>query len=33
MEPKKLIELIGNTPLVESRNLVQNPNVKRLLKL
>jgi S-sulfo-L-cysteine synthase (O-acetyl-L-serine-dependent) len=33
MEPKKLIELIGNTPLVETRNLVQNPNVKLLLKL
>lgn len=33
MEPKKLIELIGNTPLVISRNLVQNPNVKLLLKL
>jgi cysteine synthase B len=33
MEPKKLIELIGNTPLVISRNLVQNPNVQLLLKL
>lgn len=33
MEPKKLIELIGNTPLVIARNLVQNPNVKLLLKL
>jgi cysteine synthase B len=33
MEPKKLIELIGNTPLVLSRNLIQNPNVKLLLKL
>lgn len=33
MEPKKLIELIGNTPLVITRNLVQNPNVKLLLKL
>ena len=33
MEPKKLIELIGNTPLVISRNLIQNPNVKLLLKL
>ena len=33
MEPKKLIELIGNTPLVISRNLIQNPNVQLLLKL
>ncbi|WP_310595634.1 cysteine synthase CysM [Flavobacterium sp.] len=33
MEPKKLIELIGNTPLVETRNLIQNPNVKLLVKL
>ncbi len=33
MDPKKLIELIGNTPLVISRNLIQNPNVKLLLKL
>lgn len=33
MEPKKLIELIGNTPLVISRNIIQNPNVKLLLKL
>jgi cysteine synthase B len=33
MDPKKLIELIGNTPLVETRNLIQNPNVKLLLKL
>jgi cysteine synthase B len=33
MEPKKLVELIGNTPLVISRNLIQNPNVKLLLKL
>jgi len=33
MEPKKLIELIGNTPLVISRNLIQNPNVELLLKL
>jgi cysteine synthase B len=33
MELKKLIELIGNTPLVETRNLIQNPNVKLLVKL
>ncbi len=33
MEPKKLIELIGDTPLVISRNLIQNPNVQLLLKL
>lgn len=33
MEPKQLIELIGNTPLVISRNLIQNPNVQLLLKL
>ena len=33
MEPKKLIELIGNTPLVISRNLIQKPNVQLLLKL
>jgi cysteine synthase B len=33
MKPKKLVDLIGNTPLVISQNLVQNPNVKLLLKL
>ena len=33
MEPKKLVDLIGNTPLVETLNLVRNPNVKLLLKL
>lgn len=33
MKPRKLIELIGNTPLVESRKLIDNPNVKLLLKL
>ncbi|MCW2119576.1 cysteine synthase CysM [Flavobacterium sp. 7A] len=33
MKPQKLIDLIGNTPLVESVNLVQNKNVKLLLKL
>lgn len=29
----KLLEYIGNTPLVESTSLVKNPNVKLLLKL
>ncbi|NIJ44509.1 cysteine synthase B [Wenyingzhuangia heitensis] len=29
----KLLEYIGNTPLVETTNLVKNPNVKLLLKL
>ncbi|MGY6650094.1 cysteine synthase CysM [Wenyingzhuangia sp. IMCC45574] len=29
----KLLEYIGNTPLVETTNLVTNPNVKLLLKL
>ena len=33
MEPKKLLDLIGNTPLVESVNLIQNKNVKLLLKM
>jgi S-sulfo-L-cysteine synthase (O-acetyl-L-serine-dependent) len=33
MKSYKLLELIGNTPLVESRNLVANTNVKLLLKL
>ena len=33
MQHKKLLDLIGNTPLVESVNLVKNPNVKLLLKL
>jgi S-sulfo-L-cysteine synthase (O-acetyl-L-serine-dependent) len=33
MEFHKLVDLIGNTPLVESVNLVQNKNVKLLLKL
>ena len=33
MKPKKLLELIGNTPLVETTNLIKNPNVKLLLKL
>ena len=33
MKPQKLLDLIGNTPLVETVNLVQNKNVKLLLKL
>jgi cysteine synthase B len=33
MQFHKLIDLIGNTPLVESVNLVKNKNVKLLLKL
>ena len=33
MKSYKLVELIGNTPLLESTNLVQNKNVKLLLKL
>lgn len=33
MQIHKLIDLIGNTPLVETVNLVQNKNVKLLLKL
>ncbi len=33
MKTYKLVELIGNTPLVESVNLVKNKNVKLLLKL
>lgn len=33
MKPQKLVDLIGNTPLVISQNLVQNPNVQLLLKL
>lgn len=33
MQFKKLVDLIGNTPLVESVNLVKNKNVKLLLKL
>lgn len=33
MEPKKLLDLIGNTPLVETVNLIQNKNVKLLLKM
>lgn len=33
MKPQKLVDLIGNTPLVISQHLVQNPNIKLLLKL
>lgn len=33
MKTYKLVELIGNTPLVETTRLVTNPNVKLLLKL
>nr|WP_315173192.1 cysteine synthase CysM [uncultured Flavobacterium sp.] len=33
MKLQKLVDLIGNTPLVISQHLVQNPNVKLLLKL
>ncbi|MGL2986305.1 cysteine synthase CysM [Flavobacterium sp. RSSA_27] len=33
MKPQKLVDLIGNTPLVISQHLVQNPNVTLLLKL
>ncbi|WP_220765161.1 cysteine synthase CysM [Flavobacterium sp. UMI-01] len=33
MKPQKLVDLIGNTPLVETVNLVPNKNVKLLLKL
>ena len=33
MKPQKLLDLIGNTPLMESTTLVKNKNVKLLLKL
>ena len=33
MKPQNILNLIGNTPLVESANLVANKNVKLLLKL
>lgn len=33
MKPQKLVDLIGNTPLVETVHLVKNKNVKLLLKL
>ena len=33
MKFQKLVDLIGNTPLVETQNLIKNKNVKLLLKL
>jgi len=33
MDPKKILDLIGNTPLAETTNLVKNKKVKLLLKL
>ena len=33
MKSYKILDLIGNTPLVETTNLVKNKNVKLLLKL
>jgi cysteine synthase B len=33
MEPQKLLDLIGNTPLMETVNLIKNKKVKLLLKL
>lgn len=33
MDPQKILNLIGNTPLVETTNLIKNKNVKLLLKL
>jgi cysteine synthase B len=33
MKPKKLLDLVGNTPLMETTTLVKNKNVKLLLKL
>ncbi len=33
MKPQRLVNLIGNTPLVESLNLVKNKNITLLLKL
>ena len=33
MKFNKLVDLIGNTPLVEAQNLISNKNVKLLLKL
>ncbi|MBK0368863.1 cysteine synthase CysM [Flavobacterium agrisoli] len=33
MKPQKLVDLIGNTPLMETVNLVKNKNVTLLLKL
>lgn len=33
MDPKKILDLIGNTPLAETTNLIKNKKVKLLLKL
>jgi len=33
MDPKKILDLIGNTPLAETANLIKNKKVKLLLKL
>ena len=33
IKPQRLVDLIGNTPLVESVNLVKNKNIRLLLKL
>ena len=33
MNAQDILKLIGNTPLVEARNLVKNKNVKLFLKL
>lgn len=33
MKPKKLLDLVGNTPLMETTTLLRNKNVKLLLKL
>ncbi|OCB75491.1 cysteine synthase CysM [Flavobacterium crassostreae] len=33
MKPKKILQLIGNTPLVKTTSLVQNKNITLLLKL
>ena len=33
MKSQKILDLIGNTPLVETTNLIKNKNGKLLLKL
>ncbi len=33
MKTKSIIDFVGNTPLVEAKNIINNPNVKLLLKL
>ncbi len=33
MKTKNILDLIGNTPLVEAKNIIENPNVKLFLKL